>query len=352
MAALQMVFDYWGAVISQDDIGDVANESPSYGSYADDLRRASHFSYISTAVQNPMLQGYHQRDLGYSSNVIFWSDGEHFDDRYDDLKNLIFSDYPILVLTWYSGSHSSGHYRVVKGYDDWLDYFIVHDPWYSSPYFGPDEHFNQEFFVDNLWAYSGRWGLQSAPWEVELSVPQLVYTGDTVTLSLSFAYTAPSPFEGQYHASGIAATLSVPAGYILLPPGTPTIDFGSGYSGLADDTSWQVLVLSGSPTPDTFGIEVKGHISGSCGSYPGYEDWIGAQAEAATQPVLYIRGDVNRDYLVNIGDVVFLVNYLYKEGPAPEVAESGDANSDAVTDVGDVVYLVNYLYKSGPPPGD
>jgi len=226
----------------------------------------------------------------------------------------------------------------------------VHDPWYSSPYSGPDEHFNQEFFVDDLWAYSGRWGLQSAPWEVDLTVPPFVYTGDTVTVGLSFAYTAPSPFEGQYHALGISATLSTPAGYLLLSPGSPTIDFGSGYSGLVDDTSWQVLVLSGSPTPDTFGIEVKGHIGGSCGSYPSYEDWIGGQAEAATQPVLYIRGDVNRDYLVDIGDVVFLLNYLYKGGPAPEVEESGDTNSDGVTDVGDVVYLVNYLYKAGPPP--
>jgi hypothetical protein len=352
MAALQMVFDYWGPLVSQDDIGDVANESSSYGSYSDDLRRASHFSYVSTAVQNPLLQGYDERDLGYSGNVVYWSDGQHYDDRYDDLKNLIWNDYPILVLTWYSASHSSGHYRVVKGYDDWLNYFIVHDPWYSSPYFGPDEHFNQEFFVDDLWAYSGRWGLQSAPWEVELSVPSFVYTGDTITVSLNFSYTAPYPFEGQYHAGGISATLSVPAGYILLSPGSPTVDFGSGYSGLADDTSWQVLVLSESPTPDTFGIEVKGHISGSCGSYPSYEDWIGGQAEAATQAVLYIRGDVNRDYLVDIGDVVFLVNYLYKSGPAPEVEESGDANSDGVTDIGDVVYLVNYLYKAGPPPSD
>jgi hypothetical protein len=351
MAALQMVFDYWGPFISQDDVGDVANEDPSYGSYADDLRRASHFSYISSAIQNPPLQGYDERDLGYCGNEVFWSDGEHYEDRFDDLKNLIWNDYPVLVLTWYSSSHSSGHYRVVKGYDDWLNHFIVHDPWYSSPYFGPDVHFNQDFFVDNLWAYSGRWGLLSAPWLTDLSVPPFVYTGDTIVVSVNFTYTAPHPFEGQFNALGISATLSVPAGYLLLSPGSPTIDFGSGYSGFVGDTSWQVLVLPGSSTPDTFGIDVKGHVTGSCGSYPSYEDWIGGQAQAATQPVLYIRGDVNRDYLVNVGDVVFLLNYLYKGGPPPEVEESGDVNSDGVVELGDVVYLVNYLYKSGPPPG-
>jgi hypothetical protein len=31
--------------------------------------------------------------------------------------------------------------------------------------------------------------------------------------------------------------------------------------------------------------------------------------------------------------------------------EAGDANGDEIVDVGDVVHLINYLYKSGPAPG-
>jgi hypothetical protein len=31
--------------------------------------------------------------------------------------------------------------------------------------------------------------------------------------------------------------------------------------------------------------------------------------------------------------------------------EAGDANGNDTVDVGDVVYLINYLYKSGPAPG-
>jgi hypothetical protein len=30
---------------------------------------------------------------------------------------------------------------------------------------------------------------------------------------------------------------------------------------------------------------------------------------------------------------------------------AADCNCDTVIDPGDVVYLINYLYKSGPPPG-
>ena len=61
-------------------------------------------------------------------------------------------------------------------------------------------------------------------------------------------------------------------------------------------------------------------------------------------------GDVNTDGEIDIGDVVYLINYLFKSGPAPRYSTAGDANCDSVVDVGDVVYLINYLFKDGPPP--
>jgi len=63
-----------------------------------------------------------------------------------------------------------------------------------------------------------------------------------------------------------------------------------------------------------------------------------------------VRGDANNDGTIDLGDVVYLVSYLYKAGPAPEIIESGDCNCDGPIDVGDVVYLVNYLFRSGPMP--
>ncbi|KPK99685.1 MAG: hypothetical protein AMJ91_06805 [candidate division Zixibacteria bacterium SM23_73_3] len=63
-----------------------------------------------------------------------------------------------------------------------------------------------------------------------------------------------------------------------------------------------------------------------------------------------IPGDVNGDGEVDLGDVLFLVSYLYKQGPAPEPIERGDVNGDCVIDLGDVLYLVSYLYKHGPAP--
>jgi hypothetical protein len=74
---------------------------------------------------------------------------------------------------------------------------------------------------------------------------------------------------------------------------------------------------------------------------------------ADTQTVVlctYICGDANRDETINVGDVVYLVSYLYKGGAEPLPAEAGDCNRDQNVNVGDVVYLVNYLYKNGSPP--
>ncbi|HEX7401110.1 MAG TPA: dockerin type I repeat-containing protein [candidate division Zixibacteria bacterium] len=62
------------------------------------------------------------------------------------------------------------------------------------------------------------------------------------------------------------------------------------------------------------------------------------------------RGDANADAVIDVGDVVYLINYLFKSGPVPSPLEAGDVNCDGNVDVGDVVYLINYLFKGGPPP--
>jgi len=59
---------------------------------------------------------------------------------------------------------------------------------------------------------------------------------------------------------------------------------------------------------------------------------------------------VTGDELINVSDVIFLVNYLYKEGPVPSPALLGDLNCDDEINVGDVIYLVNYLYEGGAEP--
>lgn len=66
----------------------------------------------------------------------------------------------------------------------------------------------------------------------------------------------------------------------------------------------------------------------------------------------FIRGDCNNDLIIDVGDIVCLVNYLYKDGVAPDPLEAGDCNCDEIIDLGDAVHLINYLFKQGPAPGE
>ena len=67
-------------------------------------------------------------------------------------------------------------------------------------------------------------------------------------------------------------------------------------------------------------------------------------------PLVYVCGDANGDDQVNVGDAVYLINYIFKGGPAPDPECVGDANGDDQVNVGDAVYLINYVFKGGSPP--
>jgi len=66
----------------------------------------------------------------------------------------------------------------------------------------------------------------------------------------------------------------------------------------------------------------------------------------------YLAGDCNGDEEIDIGDALYIVNYLFMDGPAPQPLESGDNNCDDLTNIGDAVYIVSYLFKHGPAPCD
>lgn len=67
----------------------------------------------------------------------------------------------------------------------------------------------------------------------------------------------------------------------------------------------------------------------------------------------FYRGDVNQDGVLELQDIVYLINYVYKSGPAPlPFVDQGDVNGDGNVGLFDIVFLINYVYKSGPTPQD
>jgi hypothetical protein len=62
------------------------------------------------------------------------------------------------------------------------------------------------------------------------------------------------------------------------------------------------------------------------------------------------RGDTNKDGRIDLSDLVYLINFLYRGGPAPDPLTIGDCNCDQTIELGDLVILIDYLFKEGQPP--
>jgi len=73
-------------------------------------------------------------------------------------------------------------------------------------------------------------------------------------------------------------------------------------------------------------------------------------AQKAFDNNFVLHGDANGDWEIDLGDVLFLINCLFKGASPPQPLAAGDINGDCELDVDDVVYLIYYLYKGGPKP--
>ena len=61
-----------------------------------------------------------------------------------------------------------------------------------------------------------------------------------------------------------------------------------------------------------------------------------------------ICGDATGDGDINVLDVVFLIDYRYRNGPAPYPLNGSDVNGDGNISILDMVYLIDFKYKDGP----
>jgi hypothetical protein len=116
-----------------------------------------------------------------------------------------------------------------------------------------------------------------------------------------------------------------------------------------EEINWQVISQGG-----TDGGSASYHLGGTLsqtaigfGTSASYNLESGFWQEFGE---LFLCGDANDNGVVEAGDVVYLITYLFRAGPPPQPMCIGDANLSGSVEAGDVVYLITYLFRGGPPP--
>jgi hypothetical protein len=61
-------------------------------------------------------------------------------------------------------------------------------------------------------------------------------------------------------------------------------------------------------------------------------------------------GDADGSGNINIADIVYIIDYIFKQGPPPHDANGGDIDCDLRVTIADVVYFINYVFRGGLPP--
>lgn len=151
-----------------------------------------------------------------------------------------------------------------------------------------------------------------------------------------------------------AGSTSTTTGESMIPAETtsPTGEPGQQSSNgprAGEQIKWDVIA-SGGGMMSSAGFILNGTLGQTVAgesSSPGYVMNAGFWQNFGSE---FLCGDVNASGSMDIADVVYLVNYIFASGPAPNPIESADVNCTGSVDISDVVYMVNYIFASGPAP--
>ena len=109
---------------------------------------------------------------------------------------------------------------------------------------------------------------------------------------------------------------------------------------------WSFKWVAPNPVSGTARFYVAGNAANNNGTSGG--DFIYVAALSVPPASCCVKeGDCNHNGTVNVIDVTYLVNYLFKGGPSPSCKEEADVNDSGGVNVVDLSQIVSYLFKGG-----
>jgi len=66
----------------------------------------------------------------------------------------------------------------------------------------------------------------------------------------------------------------------------------------------------------------------------------------------YLCGDANASGELDIDDIIYIIDWMFTGGPAPDPMDPADANCSGFVDMDDIVYLIDYIFTGGRAPCD
>ncbi len=176
--------------------------------------------------------------------------------------------------------------------------------------------------------------------------------GNSLALDAGLVYVAGSTRSPDFPLkNAIDASLDGPEDIFVakLDPSLATLHYGSYLGGTQQDVAQSISV----------GVNSSGECVYICGdtysgNFPIVNPYDGVGGSDLDAFVAKLRiptcGDADGNGIATISDAVYLINFIFAGGPAPNPLLNGDADCNSIVTISDAVYLINYIFAGGPAP--
>lgn len=165
-----------------------------------------------------------------------------------------------------------------------------------------------------------------------------------------FAFRPSSPLydcnnNGVLDVCDIASGVALDLNHNGIPDECDGADFDQ--DGIANGLDNCPLTSNSNQTD--FDADGVGDACDNCIRVPNH-DQTDSNHDGIGDACMFICGDTDSTTIINVTDAVYLIAFVFGNGPSPQPLYAGDADCSGVVNVSDAVYLIAYIFGGGPAP--